>query len=231
MDSHNHRSTSEALVAIVRAFPGDKMRLQDLMDGLGERSFGFVLLLFGVLSAIAIIPGLATFTAIPLLFFGLQMLAGYRTPWLPKFISQRSFAKADLLATIQRAVPAMRWVETICKPRLLFLTGRFGERLLGLLVFILAVVIALPGPGTNFAPGVAIAFMAIAIIERDGLLVFVGMLVSAFALYVGYLGLNLVVTEVLPWVWEQTRELWSVVSEVVPWLWERMLELWKWIAG
>jgi hypothetical protein len=208
----NHRSTSEALLAIVRAFPNERMTLQDLMDGLGERSFGFVLLLFGVLSAIAIVPGLATITAIPLLFFGLQMLAGYRTPWLPKSISERSFAKADLLATIERAVPAMRWVETIAKPRLLFLIGRFGERLLGLLVFILAAVIALPGPGTNFAPGVAIAFMAIAIIERDGLLVFVGVLASVVALYIGYLGLHLVVTELLPWVWEQTVELWKMVA-------------------
>jgi hypothetical protein len=140
------------------------------------------------------------------------MFAGSRTPWLPKGIAQRSFARADLLATIQRAVPAMRWVETICKPRLLFLTGRFAERLLGLLVFVLALVIALPGPGTNFMPGVAIAFMAIAIIERDGLLVLVGMLVSAFALYVGYLGLHLVVTEVLPWVWEHTQQLWKSVA-------------------
>jgi hypothetical protein len=212
MDSNNHRSTSDALVAIVRTFPREQMRLQDLMDGLGERSFGFVLLLFGVLSAIAIIPGLATITAIPLLFFGLQMLAGYRTPWLPKSISERSFARADLLATIERAVPAMRWVETICKQRLQFLIGRFGERMLGLLVFILAVVIALPGPGTNFAPGVAIAFMAIAIIERDGLLVFGGVLASVFALYIGYLGLHLVVTEVLPWVWEHTQALWKSVA-------------------
>ncbi len=208
----NHRSTSEALLEIVRAFPKDQMTLQDLMEGLGERSFGFVLLIFGVLSAISIIPGLATIIAIPLLFFGLQMLAGYRTPWLPKSISGRSFAKADLIATIERAVPAMRWVERICKPRFLFLIGRLGERLLGLLIFILAAVIALPGPGTNFAPGVAIAFMAIAIIERDGLLVFVGVLASVFALYIGYLGLHLVVTELFPWVWEHTLELWKMVA-------------------
>ena len=215
MDSHPHRSTSEALIEIVEAFPSEEMTLQDLMDGLGERSFGFALLLFGALSAIAIVPGLATVTAVPLLFFGLQMFVGYRTPWLPKFIAQRSFAKADLLATIQRAVPAMRWVETICKPRLLFLTGRFAERVLGLLVFVLAAVIALPGPGTNFMPGVAIAFMAIAIIERDGLMVLVGMIVSAFALYLGYLGLHLVATEVLPWVWEHTLELWKSISNAI----------------
>jgi hypothetical protein len=212
MSSQNHRSTSQALIEIVEAFPSTEMTLQDLMDGLGERSFGFVLLLFGVLSAIAIVPGLATITAVPLLFFGLQMFAGYRTPWLPKFILERSFAKADLLATIKRAVPAMRWVETICKPRLLFMTGRFAERLLGILVFILAAVIALPGPGTNFAPGVAIAFMAIAIIERDGLMVMIGMFVSAAALYIGYLGLRWIFTEVAPWAWDYALELWKSIT-------------------
>jgi hypothetical protein len=211
MNPNNHRSTSEVLLALVREFPGERMRLQDLIEGLGERSFGFLLLLFGVACAIAP-PGFATIFSVPLFFFGLQMLAGYRTPWLPKSISQRSFAKADLEKTILRAVPAMRWVETICRPRFQFLIGPLGERLLGLLVFILAIVIALPGPGTNFPPGVAIAFMSIAIIERDGLLVFVGVLVSFVALYIGWLGLHLVVTEVLPWFWEHVVATWKSVA-------------------
>jgi hypothetical protein len=201
MSDDNHRSTSDVLLALVREFPGDRLRLQDLIDGLGERSFGFLLLLFGVLSALAVIPGLATIVAIPLLLFGLQMAVGFRTPWLPKSIADRSFPRGDLAATIERAVPAMRWVETIAKPRFEFLIGRTGERLLGLLVFILAVVIALPGPGTNFPPGVAIAFMSIAIIERDGLLVLFGIVGSFIALYIGSLALYYVATEALPWVW------------------------------
>jgi hypothetical protein len=74
--------------------------------------------------------------------------------------------------------------------------------LLGLLVFVLAIVIALPGPGTNFPPGVAIVFMSIAIIERDGLLVMAGVVGSAFALYLGWLGLSLVVLHLFPDVWK-----------------------------
>jgi hypothetical protein len=209
---NHHRSTSEALVAIVQDFPKERLSLQDLIDGLGERSFGFLLLLFGVACAIAP-PGFATLFSVPLLFFGLQMLAGYRTPWLPRSIAKRDFSKVDLEKTIRRAVPAMRWVETICKPRLQFLIGSVGERLLGLLVFVLAVVIALPGPGTNFPPGVAIAFMSIAIIERDGLLVLVGVLISFAALYIGWLGVHLVVTEVLPWIWDHLQGSWTAISD------------------
>jgi hypothetical protein len=210
MSEANHRSTSEVLLALVRAHAGERMTIQDIIDGLGERSFGFVLLLFGLASAIAP-PGVATFTAIPLMFFGLQMLARYRTPWLPRSIAGRGFVKTDLEKTIVRGVPTMKWIERFCRPRLLFLIGPLGERLLGLLIFVLAVVIALPGPLTNAPPGFAIAFMSIAIIERDGLLVFAGVLASIFALYLGVLGLHLFVEHVLPGVWEFLVSTWAQI--------------------
>lgn len=184
-------SASELLLALVRNFPRDRITIQNILDGLGERSFGLVLLLFGLLSAVAVVPGLATVTALPLLIFGAQMVAGFHAPSLPGFIADRSFAKRDLMATIERGGLYLRWIENVCRPRLLFMTGRFGERLLGLLVFVLALVIALPGPGTNFLPGLTIAFMAIAIVQRDGLLLLAGWAGSAFALYVGWLGLSL----------------------------------------
>lgn len=205
-------STSELLLALVRNFPQERISIQNLMDGLGERSFGFVLLLFGLLSAIAVVPGLATVTAIPLLFFGLQMMGGYRTPWLPKFIANRSFVKRDLEATIEGGVWFLRWVESVCRPRLLFMTGAVGERVLGLLVFILALVIALPGPGTNFLPGLAIALMAVAIIQRDGLILFLGIVGSAIALYVAWLGLALVIEYLWPPVRNLIFELWDRIT-------------------
>ena len=206
-----HLRASDALLQIVRNFPNERISLQDLLDGLGERSFGFLLLLFGIACAIAP-PGFATIFSLPLLLFSLQMVAGFDSPWLPRAVGARSFAKTDLEATIKRAVPAMRWVERICKPRLEFLVGELGERLLGVLVFILTIVIALPGPGTNFPPGVAIAFMSIAIIERDGLLVFLGILASMVALYIGFLGLQLVVTDILPWLWAHVQENWALIT-------------------
>jgi hypothetical protein len=204
-------STSELLLALVRNFPRDRITIQNIIDGLGERSFGLVLLLFGLASAIAP-PGVATFTAVPLLFFGLQMFGGYRTPWLPGFIAKREIAKKDLERTLERGAPFLRRIESVCRPRLLFMTGRIGERLLGLLVFILAVVIALPGPGTNFLPGLAIAFMSIAIIQRDGLLLSLGVLASGGALYVGWLGLQLVIEYVLPGVWDLLQKMWQSVA-------------------
>ena len=193
----NNRSASDVLLELVRAFPRERISVQDLIDGLGDRSWGFALLLFGLLSAIAIIPGLATLTAVPLLFFGMQMLIGYRTPWLPAFIAKRDLGRADLERAIVAGKPIMQRIERICRPRLTFLIGRSSERVLGLLVFVLAVIIALPGPFTNFPPGMAIVFMSIAIIERDGLMLLAGLVTSVIALYLGWLVLAFFVTYAL----------------------------------
>jgi hypothetical protein len=219
----NHRSTSEVLLALVRDHPRERISIQEIIDGLGERSFGFLLLLFGLLSAVAP-PGVATVTAVPLIFFGLQMLARYRTPWLPRSIARRDFDRADLEKAIRRGIPIMRWIERFCRPRLQFLIGSLGERLLGLLIFILAVVIALPGPGTNFLPGLAIAFMSIAIIERDGLLVFAGILGSFAALYVAALGLLLVGEYVLPELWRYVLLTWQLAWDGAEFVFRRARE-------
>ena len=206
----NHRSTSEVLLDVFRNHPQERMSIQDIIDGLGDRSFGFLLLLFGLLSAVAP-PGVATITAIPLLFFGAQMLAGYATPWLPKSIAGHAFATADLHKTVERGIPIMRWVEKLCRPRVDFMVGKVAERLLGFLVFILAVVIAAPGPGTNAPPGIAISFIAIAIINRDGLLVLLGVLGSFVALYIGALGVYLVVVDIFPWLWAHGALMWHKI--------------------
>lgn len=194
-------STSRILHALAHNHPGERISVQDLVDGLGERSFGFLLLLFS-LPCIVSPPGIGSLPGIPLMFFGLQMLLQFRTPWLPKAISKRSIRRKDLLFVINKTTPVMRRIERWCRPRWSFIIGPTGERLLGLLIAFLAFVILLPGPGTNQLPGVAIAFMSIAIIERDGLLVFAGVAASIIAAYVAGLALWLFVTTILPSVWQ-----------------------------
>jgi hypothetical protein len=49
-------------------------------------------------------------------------------------------------------------------------------------VFVLAVAVALPIPFGNLIPVAAICFMALGLIERDGLVVLLGLLLTAVAL-------------------------------------------------
>jgi hypothetical protein len=73
-------------------------------------------------------------------------------------------------------------IEKISKPRLDILTTRHYERLAGMIIFVLAFLMALPIPLGNFPLGVAITVLALAITEQDGLLMIIGWIASVLAL-------------------------------------------------
>jgi len=70
------------------------------------------------------------------------------------------------------------------RPRLTVLLSWTGERLVGIAILILALVLTLPIPFANALPACAIAIFALAILEKDGLAVLVGLAVGAFSLVV-----------------------------------------------
>lgn len=199
----DYKSTSQVLAGITANHVDDRISIQDIINSLGERGFGFLLLMFSLPCMVAP-PGLSSLPAIPLMFFGAQLLFRYDRAWLPVAIARRDFAKKDLDFVIKYTIPMMRRIEMWCKPRLSFFVGPIGERLLGLLVILLSGIIILPGPGTNGPPGAAIAFLAIAMIEKDGLLVFAGVVGSFVAMYLAITGLILffewIVPAMLGWV-------------------------------
>lgn len=209
MDEADKRSTSDILLALLREHPNDRITIQDIIDALGPRGFGFVLLIFSLGAPAP--PPLGSLFGIPLMMFAVQMMLQWSAPWLPASIAKRSVARADLEGLIKRGMPLMKRIEKWCRPRLTFLLGPTGERLLGLLVLILAFVIALPGPGTNIPPGIAIAFLSIAIIERDGWLVLLGIVGSLVALSIGIGGLVLFFHTMLPWMWDMAWSTWHSV--------------------
>lgn len=182
------RRTSEILVALLKAHPERRIRVRELLAALKERGFGFAMLLFALPAALPI-AGLNSIMGVPLMLFAVQMIFQRRMPWLPRFVADRQITRDDLLSLVERGVPLLRRIERICKPRLLFLIGPTGERLLGLLIFILAFVITLPGPFTNGPPGIAVIVLSIAMIERDGLAALIGAIVAVGALALAFAGL------------------------------------------
>ncbi len=79
----------------------------------------------------------------------------------------------------------MQRLERFCRPRLALLTEPFGKVLIGLVVLVLGLVMILPIPFLgNMPPGFAASVIAIGVIERDGLVVLIGLVVSAAAIAV-----------------------------------------------
>jgi len=191
-----YRSTSAMLADIVRG-SSDPISISTLFERLGDRGFGLALLLFAIPNAIPFpIPGISVITGMPLIFLSAQLFLGSNKIWLPSWLSRREISHSTLSVWVHKSIPWLLKLEKRVKPRLDAVVTRRHERFAGLLICILACLIALPVPLSNLPLGVAIMILALAITERDGLFMIIGWLLSCVAvlifsaLIVGYMWLS-----------------------------------------
>ncbi len=135
-------------------------------------------------------PGVSMLFALPLLMVAPQIALGRRHLWMPRALSDRKVKRADLGKLLHRVLPPLRRVEAVVRPRLSFLTGGAGSRLVGVAATLIAIVLVLPIPFANFAPAVALSLFALGLSRRDGLFVLAGYAVMALAVLIIVLGVH-----------------------------------------
>lgn len=166
---------ADLLEEFINNFQGDTITLADLLNALGHRAFGVAILVFALANLlIANIPGISTVLGLPLIWISVQMVLGHRRPWLPKKLAERSFQRETFARMIKRACSVLRRVETLIKPRLLGLSSQQAEPYIGIIACAMSVVLALPIVFGNWLPAWGLAFMALGMIERDGLFIVIG---------------------------------------------------------
>lgn len=160
-----------------------RISVGDIMEATGARAIGALILLFAAPNVLPTPPGTSSILGMPLVYLTAQLMLG-RLPWLPKFISERSIYRADFIGMMDRAAPILARAEKLLKPRLGLLVSAPAERVVGTICFILAMVLLLPIPLGNMLPALAICLFAFGILEKDGLWIIAGTLVSAVALVI-----------------------------------------------
>jgi len=163
---------------------GQSVTLGEFVDAMGARGFGFVMIVFGLLSAISL-PGVGSVMGAPLVLFALQMMAGMKRPWVPGLLARRSMSADAARKTIERGYPVLKKIEIFAKPRVSWLTEGPIQRLVGLFCLLLTAVVVMPGPFTNAPPGMAVTLLGFALAERDGILLLMALVASVFAFLLG----------------------------------------------
>ncbi|RWX06789.1 exopolysaccharide biosynthesis protein [Rhizobium hidalgonense] len=156
------------------------LSIGEALEAMGPTSISFTIL-FLAIPALTPIPGpfgMVFGTALALV--SLQIAAGGRKVWLPAIVRNRQVSYATLDLVVGHAVPVIARVEKVVRAgRLAAFTGTKVQMLLGIPVFLLAVVIALPIPLGNILPVFSLVVLAVALMERDGLVTLIGLLFTA----------------------------------------------------
>lgn len=193
MDPLDRKRPLSALLAEIGNDPDPEVTVGEIVHRLGRRSFGALLFIFSAPNWLPLPPGSSTFLAAPLILLAPQIALGVRGPWLPRFIDGRKLRRADLAAALGKLIPTLERIEKVSRPRLVFLFGPIGDRMIGLTVTLLSLVLVLPIFLGNMAPAAAIAAFGLALVQRDGILALIGYAISAASVGLLVIGWNVAV--------------------------------------
>ena len=162
---------SRIVTEVAAQFPGARITLGEMAEAFGDRAFGLLILLLCLPS---LLPGMASVFGIPMLILGVQMGMGRRVPKLPRFIARQSIKREDLLRLSGNGSSWINKIERYVKPRPGFFVGALGDRIVGWLTVYSALMLILPGPGTNGPPAFGTIVMALGVVESDNRVVGIG---------------------------------------------------------
>lgn len=169
---------SDLLQLLSRTWPHERVSLGDVTRLLGDRGYGVLMFVLALPGAV---PGLSSIAAIPLALVAVQLAIGLPRPWLPHFLAARSLSRTDFARMIERVEPSLMRIERLLRPRFVLLTGPIGERLMGVMCLVLALLLTVPIL-FNLPLIVPIALMSLALLERDGVLAAIGLAVGGLVL-------------------------------------------------
>jgi hypothetical protein len=191
------RRLSATLIDVSERLPSGSASLRDLMALSGEQGLLLLCALLALPFLLPVsIPGVSTVfgAAIILIAVGVTL---NRVPWLPRRILDRPLPTAQIKSVFGRGARLVARFEHLIRPRWPLLTR--GATLNGLhgsaLILAGALLIAPLGliPFSNTLPGFAVLFLALGMLERDGLFIVAGYVMNlATIVYFGVLAVGAV---------------------------------------
>jgi hypothetical protein len=165
-----------------------EVTLDAILDEVGHRSFGSMLLVAGLVTVAPIIgdiPGVPSVMGLFVLLTAGQILLHREHIWLPDWLLDRSVEHDKFCKALEWLRPAARFIDRGIRPRLTWFTQEIGLHVIAAA----CIVIAAATPAMELVPfsangaGAALTAFGLSLIAHDGLLA-----VLALAITTGTLG-------------------------------------------
>jgi hypothetical protein len=153
----------------------------ELNEAFGERTFAIAIALLMAPTALPIpTAGLTHIFEVISAILALELIAGRRTPWLPKRLTNR-----ELPANGKFAEGLIRWlarIERFTRPRLSgVMQSRAAGPVYGLIALALVVIAAIAPPfsGLDTLPGLGVVLISLGVVFGDALFAIAGIVIGA----------------------------------------------------
>jgi hypothetical protein len=166
----------------------DGVKLGVLMNAVGRRSYGPLLLLAGLIaiSPLTVLPFTTTIVAAITLLLAAQMALGFDRPWLPRAALNMRLPRKGFFVVLDRARPTVERVDgVLLRERWTFMAApplvslvALCACLAALATFPLSII-----PLAPLAPGMAIVLFGLGMTARDGVWLAAAILFTLGALW------------------------------------------------
>lgn len=192
------KKTSDVLRDIISKHPSGMIQVSEITQTLHEKGFGLLLFTFSFPLIFPLIPGMSSILSLPLLFFSIQMAMGKQDVLLPQKLAMKSISASLFETTIRKILPWLEKIERFVKPRGDAVFTPLMERFIGLYAFSLAGCIALPlSFVTNIIPAAGISVMALALMQRDQKVFWIGAFIGLIGLIISIIAVYVIAISIL----------------------------------
>jgi hypothetical protein len=174
--------TSQILREILTKNPNARtFTIKQIVEAIGEGQPAISLMFFSIPGMLPV-PGTSDLSGIPAGLIAGQMIAGKTEVKLPQFILLRSVPRRSLAVAIHAVVPFIELAEKVTKPRHQWAADPVAQRVLGVVILILALVIAVPVLGFNLPHAASIFMISLGLVQQDGLAILLGVAAGLISL-------------------------------------------------
>ncbi|MGF1656239.1 MAG: exopolysaccharide biosynthesis protein [Verrucomicrobiales bacterium] len=202
MPSPEDHNLSADLLRILASHDRKGISVRDVVETMGDRGFGVLLVLIALPSALPIPAiGYSIPFGLMLLILGVGVFTGRKTPWLPKWALNLEIPRKTAETMVSWAVKFLSKIEYMIKRRMEWAAGAGGRMFAGTVIILMAILMMIPIPFTNTFPSFVIFLVGVGMTEKDGLFFLASAVLGALAVVVyvvaGFLILTLGVDAIM----------------------------------
>lgn len=173
-----------------------QVSIRNIIDILDEKAAQIIIIILCAPTALPIpaLPVLTQILSSIVIITLLQLFIGKKSIWLPKKLNNKKVNSETIHKSVGKLIHYHEKIEGIIKPRIKILSSAIFNKIIFLFCIFLSMVVALPIPFSNTVPSMAIIVIMLGIIEKDGILILLGILLAIIGvttLFLGYFyGIN-----------------------------------------